>query len=479
MKTLFPHTFDWFAYLVTAIIVRLAFFGISWFSYLAIMISIQQFILLFTSIRFIIPTRYLLGMFMCIQFFIGPVLAYNGLDQYQYFLYKMRIPEEAYFAYAIPAVVLFIIGTHIRSGQYRGEVIDQKRIAVFVDRHPMLPYIFIGIGFLASVVADRFSAELAFVFYLLGSFKFIGLFMLVLGTKQLKLLPLILVMGTIVASSLASGMFHDLITWTVFTAAIFAIKYKFDFKIKIIGLSSFMLIALTIQVLKGSFRKNLSSETNGTNGAETFAKLVEQKSENGGLFNLYSLASSAVRINQGFIITNIMHTIPDLMPYEHGKEMMLIIESAVLPRVLAPNKLNAGDRAIFSKYSRIPVAPGTSMGLSSLGDAYINWGVFGGCIFMFFLGFFYCEILNVFHKYGRDYPVLILFTTLVFYYPIRPDCELQTILGHVVKSLFLIFVMFQVWKRNFFVPRNISFKKTASPPNPLSKGEGELKTFTW
>ena len=95
------------------------------------------------------------------------------------------------------------------------------------------------------------------------------------------------------------------------------------------------------------------------------------------------------------------------------------------------------------------------MGLSSVGDAYINFGIFGGCIFMFLLGLFYSEVLNSFKKHSKYYPTLILFVPLVFYYPIRPDCELQTILGHLIKSCFLIFVMIQIWGNRFhFIDKN-------------------------
>jgi len=116
---------------------------------------------------------------------------------------------------------------------------------------------------------------------------------------------------------------------------------------------------------------------------------------------------------------------------------------------MAPNKLNAGDRSIFMKYSGLKIRAGTSMGLSSLGDAYINFGITGGCIFMFLLGLFYNAILLVFYKKSQTYPILILFSSIVFYYPIRPDCELQTILGHVIKSCFLIYLMIQFFKNSF------------------------------
>lgn len=452
MRTLFPSNYNWGVFILAGLIIRVLFVDMSMWSFIAIMISLYQFSLLFDSIGHILPTRHLLSSFMCLQFFLGSAFAYSGLDKYQYFKYKMRIPESEYFSYALPAVILFIIGLHITAGNYKGEIIDKKSVELFVKKNPKLPYVFIIIGFLASVVSGSFGSELSFVFYLLGSFKFIGLYLLVIGGKQLKVLPLIIVMGSIFGSSLASAMFHDLLTWIIFTAAVFGIKYKFDFKTKLIGVAAFVFLAITIQVLKGAYRE-AKGDADIETGAETFANLYQEQSEEGGVLNFNSLAISNVRINQGFIITNIMETVPDKVPFAKGEEMNQILEAAFMPRILAPDKLRAGDRSIFVKYSGIPLTAGTSMGLSSVGDAYINYGIFGGVIFMFILGLVYSEVLKVFQKQSFTYPVLILFVPLVFYYPIRPDCELQTILGHLVKSCFLIFVMIQVWKFKFKMGR--------------------------
>jgi len=95
---------------------------------------------------------------------IGPALAYNGLDQYQDNVYKMKIPEADYFIYAIPAVVCFILGLHARAGKLKGEIPDIKSIAHFVDAHPVVAYWFIGIGFVTSFLSDSFSSSLGFVF---------------------------------------------------------------------------------------------------------------------------------------------------------------------------------------------------------------------------------------------------------------------------------------------------------------------------
>lgn len=386
---------------------------------------------------------------MCLQLLLGPAFAYNGLDKYQSGRNTMQVSELEYFWYVVPAVICFILGLHITNKRLEGEVLNTERIGDFVDKHNNMPYLMIGIGFVSSLVSALFSTDLAFVFYLLGGFKYIGAFMLVLGKRQMKILPLSLVFGSIIISSLGSAMFHDLITWFIFLAAIVAIKYKPGIGIKAGAVFLFITISVIIQITKSDYRIALGEKGKET-GLETFTGAYEQSQyQNDNWIDLNALGKNNLRINQGYIVTNIMRTVPAHVPFANGAELSMILESAILPRIIAPNKLNAGDRTIFMKYTGLQLNKQTSMGLSSVGDGYINFGVTGGCIFMFFLGLLYSEVLKAFRKYSINYPILLLFTPLVFYYPIRPDCELQTILGHLVKSCFLIFVIFLVWKKYF------------------------------
>jgi hypothetical protein len=274
--------------------------------------------------------------------------------------------------------------------------------------------------------------------------------MIVFGDKKLKVAPLILVIGSIVASSLVGGMFHDLLTWILFVGSVYAIKYKFGVNFKLISCIGFILLAVVIQQLKGTYRSATGTEGKEA-GLETFSNAYETKTKGGdnSLFSFSSLAPDLVRINQGFIVTNIMKTVPNRVPYSKGEEMSEILEAAILPRIIDHDKLQAGDRTIFEKYSGIHIRAGTSMGLSSLGDAYLNFGILGGSFFMFLLGLTYSTLLNYFKKRSLRQPVLLLFLPLIFYFPIRPDCELQTILGHFVKSTFIIFTMVYFWKSVF------------------------------
>lgn len=433
----------------------------NWLTYFALMLSAYQLSLIFISVNYIIPIRHLSGFLMCLQILIGPALAYNGLDKYQDGYNKMQIPEWDYFAYALPSVVLFIIGLHLFSYNHSGEKPNVDRLNIYIKEKPMIPYYLIVIGFLSSFVSSFFSSDLAFVFLVLSGFKFVGIFLIILGNRKIKPLPLIFVYGSILSSSIAQGMFFDLLTWLIFFGSVYAIKHNLNSYIKLSSMVAFTIFGIVIQQLKGDYREATWKQGEEAS-VETIKKSLRKKEEKQGVFSAESLGSSNLRINQGYIITNIMKTVPERVPFENGAEMQLILESSILPRIIAPNKLNSGDRFIFMKYSGIPVAPGTSMALSSVGDAYINFGVLGGSIFMFFYGLLFSYFLSLFQKKNEQYPIAILMATVAFYYPIRPDCELQTILGHLFKSTIILFVLLSVW-RSYFVVKRISNVRISFP----------------
>jgi hypothetical protein len=446
-KSLYKTNVNWFVFL-TGMFLLFLIPGLSILSYIALLISFHQFLLLFYSLNYVIPTRYIFGVLMCVQFLVGPTLAYNGFDEYQYLFYRMQIPEAEYFTYAIPAMICFLAGLHFNSQSLEGEVINESEVADFLEKNPKLPFMLIGVGFGSSFIAQMMSSELGFVFYLMAGLKFIGVFMLICSRSKIKFLPMAIVYISIISSSLGEGMFHDLVTWTIFLGTVYAIRYKPSMGVKVLLSIGFLISITLIQLLKGDYRTSIRT---GDEGIEAFNKAYEEKQNESqeGVFSMANLGPTVVRINQGFIVTNIMKTVPDKVPFEEGDELKKILEAALLPRFLAPDKLKAGDREIFTKYSGIRLREGTTMGLSSLGDAYINFGVFGGCIVMMLLGLLYNTALKLFYKSSKNYPLLLLFTPLVFYYPIRPDCEFQTILGHFFKSIFFIFLIMKFWRKHF------------------------------
>lgn len=414
--------------------------------------------LLFYSYGYVIPVRYWAGAMACLQYLVGPSFAFSGLDEQMYFKYRMQVPEDVYFAYAIPAVILFLFGLH-SSGKLKGERVDETAVQDFVNSNRQLPYIFVAIGFLSSVVSGFFGAGLANVFYILSGFKFIGLFMLILSRQRVKLWLLVLVVGAIVLSSLRTAMFHDLLTWLVFVLAILAIRFKPKIITKVYITAGMVVLVLVIQQVKSVYRENISY---GEGNIADFEQSIKTINQEGGFFDLNKIAETNTRINQGFIVTYAMAWVPETQPFARGEELYKILEAAFLPRIIAPNKLKAGDNSLVYKYTGMPIRQGTSMSISALGDFYVNFGTFGGCICMFLFGWVFNAVLNGFQKFSRDFPIILIFTPLVFYYPIRPDTALQTGLGHLVKASFLLWVMLIFWKKDMSsegIRRKISAKR--------------------
>lgn len=455
LDSLFKVKFNWLVLFVLSVVFYAAFPQISLLSYLAIVITLQQILLLFYSLNYIIPIRYLAGSLMCVQMLVGPVFAYNGANSYQYFKYKMQVSEMEYFSYAIPACIFFIIGLHVFSN-LKGEFANKAYVEKFVADNPKIMYWFIGIGFVASFGSGIEGNLTTYFFYIISGFQFVGVFIMMLGSKILKPAPLIFVFGSVLISAFATSMFHDLITWSIFLIAVICIKYKPAVWVKAIFGVVFMLAIVVLQVVKGTYR-NIASYGSNNGGIEAFQNVVENANEDGTLFSNKALANATVRINQGFIVTYVMRNIPAREPYANGEELYRILEAAILPRFLAPNKLRAGDNSMIEKYAGFHINYNTSMSLSALGDGYANFGAIGGCIFMLGLGGLFNAILIGFNNRGKVVPIILVFIPLVFYYPIRPDTALQTSLGHMVKVSVVLYIFSIIWEEK--LKRKVSTEK--------------------
>lgn len=414
----------------------------------AILLFISQLFLLFEGIGSRIPIREIFGTLFCLQFLIGPMIAYHFGDQYVIDVYKMRVPPEEYYSFLIPATIAFIAGLNIKHNNFSGERIDTEAIKALRKKQPYLPHYFIAAGFVFGALEASASAELKFVFYLLGALKYIGLFLMILSDRKPNLWFLIIIVGYMVSIAVDTGMFHDLFTWTIFITAIFFLRYKIRPIFKLGIFLGFTVLATGIQFIKFDYREVLSNEEEV--GIETFGTVYKDATkERGSMFSESNIALNSTRINQGFIIAHILNNVPNNEPFANGASMKQIFLSAIMPRFLYADKLNAGDQEIFMKYSGLQLNGTTAMALSSVGDAYANYGKAGSWIFMFFYGLLFNLTLKFLAKKAKIFPVVALFVPLIFVFPIRPDCETQTILGHLVKSTFLVLLVLYFFRAKF------------------------------
>jgi len=390
-----------------------------------------------------------------LQFLFGAALSYNGFEKYNMEMYNMKIDSNQYFKYTIPIFLAFTWGFNMFMGPYKIKI-DRIQLNKWLNLNKNVPYYFIVIGFIAPFISNNIPTSLVFVSYLLESFKFIGIFMLIMSNQRLNYLLLIIIYSFIFISSFQGGMFHDLLTWLIVLGLILAFRYKPNWQLKLVAIAIFFSFAVFIQSIKGGLRDK-TWFGNEQSSLELIQNInTENSNEKGGFFSMDNIGPQINRVNQGWILASTIDNVPKNIEHTHGKLIFEYLFSALVPRIFAPNKLNAGSQEIFNQYAGHFLDSGTSMGLGLFTDAYIEFGKFGALLYVFLFGLMYGFILNQFFIRSEKFPVLIFFSVLAFIYPMRPDCETQTVLGHLFKTIMLLSIIFYFFRKTFELPKVIS-----------------------
>jgi len=414
-------------------------------SSLAISIFFYWIVSLFDNANESLPIKELFLSLYGLQYLFGPALTYNGFESYTISSYRMKINSDEYFTFVIPIFLFLALGFNVFSNSC-GIKPNRRAIHNWLVDHENIPYVFIFIGLFVPLLNSILPKSLAFVVYLLESLKFIGLFILILSYKRLKVLETFIIFGLITISAFSGGLFHDLLTWMIILGLILSYRFKPNWIMKILAISLFFFIAVFIQTIKGGLRAQ-TWESGEEVSLSLINNLAKDESESkGGVFSKENLGSQINRINQGWILASTIDNLSRNGVHTHGALLSEYLYSALLPRILAPDKLNAGSQRIFNEYSGHNTVIGTSMALGLFADAYIEFGQYGALIYVFSFGLFYGYVMNRFVIKGKDFPVLIFFILVAFIYPMRPDCETQTVLGHLIKSVMLITLIFSFFK---------------------------------
>ncbi len=308
------------------------------------------------------------------------------------------------------------------------------------------------IGLIASFLKGKYNVPQPFIFYILSNFKWISIFLFIFQKNIFGFLVAGIIFCFKIKDSFDTSTFYDFITWVIFISLVCCIVYRPRWIQKLLLGVIFLLFVVFLQSEKYAYRNAIHYDHQKP-GLATFENVyLRMIKENNGFFSAKNLAPSISRINQGFIISYVLKDVPTKVPLEKGREMLQVLEAAFLPRFLAPNKLKADDMANFKKYTpdlQYLGGKNTIMCLSPASDAYINFGIFGGWLFMFLLGLFYNAILKMLLSLQFRLPMILLFTPLVFYYSIRADGALETMLGQIVKSIIIICGILEVHRLIF------------------------------
>jgi hypothetical protein len=383
-----------------------------------------------------IPIVELMTSLAAVQWIVSPYIDYhNDITHYKYHMY---VPEDQYMSYVVPTVIAFWIGTKLFKDTSDLNKIKRKVSSILSD-HPKLPYVLIITGLLIPYVNLFIPASLRFVFFLLSNIKYIGIIYLLFSERPNRWPVFWGIMIFTATASIASGMFHDLLLWSMLTFTFIAKELELNFTKKFVVAILGLFVAVSIQSVKSQYRELVWRKHYTGNKTSLFLSLVTEEWSNGSIFTPTSEADTNIRLNQGWIISAILKNMPKHQPFAGGSTITDAIEASLLPRFIAPNKKIAGGQENFQKYTGLQLGEGTSMGISIAGEGYANYGRTGGIIFMFFWGLFIGWVWQKLGDLTKIYPTLFIWAPIIFLQVVKAETELVVVLNHLIKASVLVF----------------------------------------
>jgi hypothetical protein len=253
-------------------------------------------------------------------------------------------------------------------------------------------------------------------------------------------------------------MYHDALMWVVFFAIYFVYTFKPTIQVKIIGASVLITLILFVQTVKFAYRSEVWSGQKEAS-LETAYILGAEQANSEGLIGADNLLSTLNRGNQAWIFASTVDNMDNTKNFQGLTNVYKYLEAAILPRFLAPGKIQSGDREIFNKFSGHVLNKGTSMGLGVFADGYVAYGVWGVYIFGFVLGLIFSLTFKLVERWTKLSPFYVLLLLPLLNYAVRPDCELQTILTHLFKGVLLYGFLVNLSRKSFTLDSQENHRK--------------------
>jgi hypothetical protein len=380
-----------------------------------------------------------------LQWIIGPLLAYTFYPNEK--MYYMAVSMDLYMSYVVPASLAFIMGLYLpvwsKKHSDNSYLLGIKEI---VNKNKNLDLILLLLGVFSGIIVDYVPLSLNFFVYLLSGLRFVGLYLLYISERKNKRIFIIFILGWLFITALNDTMFHEMFLWLGFFMIIVAFIIKPKMRVKLIFLIAILIFVAVIQTIKFSFREALLK--GDSNKVELFSKLVQEQVLSGDYATSETNISAFVtRINQGWIIARIMSWTPSRESFANGETINIAIKSALIPRLLSPDKVTAGGRTYFTRFTGKDISENTSMGLSIMGEAYANYGIFGGSVFMFIIGLFYNFFIFMIFRIANNHPTIILFIPLLFLQVVKAETDFSVILNHLIKASIVVWFIFYSFNR--------------------------------
>lgn len=359
--------------------------------------------------------------------------------------YGMKIVTDQYFELAIPGFIFLTIGMSILKTKVFTSDFTKVNASSMVNERLLKNVTIFGILF--NLFSNIVSGELSFFIYLLSLVRFVGAFALFsMNARNWFWVFLVLIIELMKA--LLIGMYHDAIMWIVFFALFYVYTNKPRLQIKLTGALIIIIIVLFVQAIKVSYRDEVWTGDKEAS-LETVYDVGSTKTGSDQLIGSENLLTTLNRGNQAWIFASTVDNMDRNKNFQGMTNVNKYLEAALLPRFLAPNKIQSGDKEIFNEFSGHTINENTSMGLGIFADGYVAYGATGVYIFAFVLGLIFSLTFKLIERWTKVSPFYILLLLPLLNYAVRPDCELQTTINHLFKGILLFGFLVYLTRKRF------------------------------
>jgi hypothetical protein len=373
------------------------------------------------------------------QWVLGPAIAYSTpTTDTRYIMY---VPQDQYMDFVVPAVLVFLAPLRIYSREIKiadisTSILGRRRIrntAVFG---------IIALGLFCSTFSSIFPPSLDFLFFILSQFQFVGALYLVVRKVPYRWAVAggVLLHAAIVSSQ--SGMFHDLILWTTFFLTFLCYDFRLDLLRKAVLVTAGVLVLISLQQVKAEYRDLLRWQPESA-GVVRLGTAMLNVLWNGRTTT--SEGATLARLNEGWIISAVMAHTPTGEPFANGETIGNAVKASLLPRFLFEKEVvNQSDT--FTRFTGMQVGDNTTFGISIVGEAWANFGMYG-IAFMFVWGMLLALVIRYIRYQSQWWPTLSLWTPLIFFHVVKAETEMTVVLNYLVKSMIVVFIFYYAARR--------------------------------
>lgn len=395
----------------------------------------------------------LLALFQCI---LMPSIVYHIYNEDAMVValkYDMGVSAEVYYGFMFPAIISLIIGLKLPSllqSSYGLQFINAvKSTSEYLKGKGNIGILMIVIGFVSGFLQIFIPGDLQYVAYLFGKLLYVGVLYTYFSDAKNRTWYLVGGIVAVLANSLAQAMFGELVYLLALSVILVLLGRKVSNKLKYGIATVGFLFVIVLQSIKSDYRDVAWLGKTEQGNTEAFVTLfMDRLSSPSQFFDLTVMFPTVNRFNQGMIVGKVMVYIPKEKPFAEGETIFTSLAASFIPRLLWPDKPTSGGHYNMERFTGFKIE-GYSMNVSPMGEAYGNFGVGGGIVFMLIYGLFFSVFILILLKVIKKTPTLILWFPVLFLNSIQIETDILMCVNSLLKNL--LFIWFCYWVADRFL----------------------------